>query len=134
MLRNMTKIGHGAFQGGDYRQVGGEFVFENEEVTWCHRMRNTRDHAELEEVRQVLGLPRPRPRQQPIRRAGSKRWSATFGAGRALGRNLSQKRASWVFGGKKEGRESIDAGTPTEYMGKTKLAVTEELDNMSLPL
>jgi hypothetical protein len=76
-------------KGGDYQQVGGEFLFEptsvatpmsspeegnrgekelgvqgmegNEEaeekhVTWCHRMRNTRDHAEIPELREVLGL------------------------------------------------------------------------------
>ncbi|KAI1823412.1 hypothetical protein F4861DRAFT_531624 [Xylaria intraflava] len=69
---------------GDTRQVGGEFLFEPasrtlrspiaspvsekrfdappadavEEkcVTWCHRMRNTRDHAEIPEVMEVLGL------------------------------------------------------------------------------
>ncbi|TAQ90061.1 hypothetical protein B7494_g1618 [Chlorociboria aeruginascens] len=78
------------FQGGDYQQVGGEFLFEpvdpntpfaspaaspavgsgNDEdkkfgangyseekrVTWCHRMRNTRDHAEIPELREVLGF------------------------------------------------------------------------------
>lgn len=79
-----------ALKGGDYHQVGGEFLFEpldltspvaspeEEEkrlgykngvegmfemghveekyVTWCHRMRNTRDHAEIPELREVLGL------------------------------------------------------------------------------
>ncbi|KAI2624113.1 hypothetical protein GGS21DRAFT_532988 [Xylaria nigripes] len=67
---------------GDQRQVGGEFLFEPvsrsvetpissprpdkltsdcgpvEEkcVTWCHRMRTTRDHAEIPELMEVLGL------------------------------------------------------------------------------
>ncbi|SPJ85672.1 uncharacterized protein FTOL_11454 [Fusarium torulosum] len=79
---------------GDQRQVGGEFLFEpqdiltpvstprneiaqpisafdeaeekgaeqdghgNEEkrVTWCHRMKTTRDHAEIPELIEVLGL------------------------------------------------------------------------------
>ncbi|KAI0101754.1 AhpC/TSA antioxidant enzyme-domain-containing protein [Nemania sp. FL0031] len=67
---------------GDQRQVGGEFLFEpasrtletpilspvalrdgkGEEhveekcVTWCHRMRTTRDHAEIPELMEVLGL------------------------------------------------------------------------------
>ena len=84
-----------AFSGGDYKQVGGEFLFEplgeimtspvgspmdesskkelgmpspvgiqpgqldkteEKRVTWCHRMRNTRDHAEVPELREVLGL------------------------------------------------------------------------------
>lgn len=29
---------------------------EEKRVTWCHRMRNTRDHAEIPELREVLGL------------------------------------------------------------------------------
>lgn len=29
---------------------------EDKAVTWCHRMRNTRDHAEIPELREVLGL------------------------------------------------------------------------------
>ncbi|KAI1148433.1 AhpC/TSA antioxidant enzyme-domain-containing protein [Nemania diffusa] len=71
---------------GDQRQVGGEFLFEPasrtletpilslpptpapdgagaggekvEEkcVTWCHRMRTTRDHAEIPELMEILGL------------------------------------------------------------------------------
>jgi hypothetical protein len=71
-----------AMNGGDIQQVGGEFLFEplsfveafengvepttpitplglNDEektVTWCHRMRNTRDHTEIPELREVLGL------------------------------------------------------------------------------
>ena len=79
-----------ALKGGDYQQVGGEFLFEplegcvdtpspltspaderekqlgfggldgqvgeEKRVTWCHRMRNTRDHAEIPELREVLGL------------------------------------------------------------------------------
>jgi hypothetical protein len=29
---------------------------EEKMITWCHRMRNTRDHAEIPELRDVLGL------------------------------------------------------------------------------
>lgn len=50
------KSGKGIVQGGDLRQVGGEMLFEDGEVTWVHRMKNTRDHAELHELRRVLGL------------------------------------------------------------------------------
>ncbi|TVY44518.1 Thioredoxin-like protein [Lachnellula subtilissima] len=35
---------------------GGLGVGEEKRVTWCHRMRNTRDHAEIPELREVLGL------------------------------------------------------------------------------
>jgi hypothetical protein len=60
---------------GDIQQVGGEFLFEpvgdmtaspmvtpvhedgeEKKITWCHRMRNTRDHAEIPELREVLGF------------------------------------------------------------------------------
>jgi len=65
---------HGGFatKGGDFWQVGGEWLFqkvvekggedpsgsgeEKWEVKWYHRMQNTRDHAELPEIRRVLGL------------------------------------------------------------------------------
>jgi len=65
---------HGGFatKGGDFWQVGSEWLFQKTvekggegssgsgkrrwEVKWCHRMQNTRDHAELPEIRRVLGL------------------------------------------------------------------------------
>lgn len=50
------KSGKAIVQGGDIRQVGGEMLFEDERVTWVHRMKNTRDHAEIDELRRVLGL------------------------------------------------------------------------------
>jgi hypothetical protein len=34
----------------------GSVEGEEKRITWCHRMRNTRDHAELPELREVLGL------------------------------------------------------------------------------
>jgi hypothetical protein len=60
--------GRNATKGGDMKQVGGEFLFENGECTWVHRMRNTRDHSEIGELRNLLGLDGTRP---PMR----KRWS-----------------------------------------------------------
>lgn len=55
--------------GGDFKQVGGEFLFQEGKVTWCHRMRSTRDHAELPIVREQLGMDdTPAPQR--------KRWSA----------------------------------------------------------
>jgi hypothetical protein len=35
-------------------EVGAEG--EDKAVTWCHRMRTTRDHAEIPELMEVLGL------------------------------------------------------------------------------
>lgn len=80
-LKAVTYIPSGlATKSGDQRQVGGEFLFEpggvaspvttpqdegeedrfdeDKTVTWCHRMKNTRDHAEVAEIMDVLGLDR----------------------------------------------------------------------------
>lgn len=85
------KSGRNMLSGGDFRQVGGEFLFQNGKVTWCRRMRNTRDHAEIPLVRQQLGLDdTPVPQR--------KRWSAA-GIGGNLTRRLSNRRPmSWAGG------------------------------------
>jgi len=41
---------------GDYKQNGGEYLFEDGELKWCHRMKTTSDHAEIKELKEVLGL------------------------------------------------------------------------------
>lgn len=41
---------------GDYKQNGGEYLFEDGELKWCHRMKTTSDHAEVKELKEVLGL------------------------------------------------------------------------------
>ncbi|KAJ5601284.1 hypothetical protein N7510_010818 [Penicillium lagena] len=47
-------------KGGDSRQVGGEFLFEpsdegeGKQVTWCYRMKTTRDHTGVSELVKVL--------------------------------------------------------------------------------
>ncbi|KAI9886965.1 MAG: hypothetical protein M1823_001257 [Watsoniomyces obsoletus] len=57
-------------EGGDFSRVGGEFLFESrgdggeegqrresgEEVVWCHRMKTTRDHTEVEDIQRVLSV------------------------------------------------------------------------------
>lgn len=48
--------GRDALKGGDFKQVGGEFLFQGGEVKWCHRMQNTRDHAEVDVLKEVLGM------------------------------------------------------------------------------
>jgi hypothetical protein len=56
------RAGKLALGGGDFWQIGGEFLFvrgkgEGEwNVEWAHRMRNTRDHAEVEELKGLLGV------------------------------------------------------------------------------
>lgn len=56
-MGNMIKSGGLIFKGGAYDQNGGEWLFEEGgRLVWCHRMMNTRDHAEIAEVEEVLGL------------------------------------------------------------------------------
>ncbi|KAL8767988.1 MAG: hypothetical protein Q9209_005659 [Squamulea sp. 1 TL-2023] len=83
------KAGRDAFKGGDYWQVGGEFIFEHGEVTWCHRMKNTRDHAEIPEMRRQLGLDGATPPLRKTFSSGIRRSSSQ------LSRKLSDRRKSW---------------------------------------
>ena len=69
-------------KGGDYWQVGGEFLFEDGQATWCHRMKNTRDHAEIPDLRNKLGL---NDRPPPVR---TRSWT------KGLTRRLSGQRHS----------------------------------------
>ncbi|KAL8648808.1 MAG: hypothetical protein Q9226_005836 [Calogaya cf. arnoldii] len=83
------KAGRSAFKGGDYWQVGGEFIFDDGEVTWCHRMKNTRDHVEVPELRRQLGLDGAKPPLRKTFSSGIRRSSSE------LGRQLSDRRKSW---------------------------------------
>jgi hypothetical protein len=68
-----------ALKSGNQRQVGGEFLFQNTttdgsngdavSVTWCHRMKNTRDHAEVDELQEVLGLEKTAAESKPEKEA-----------------------------------------------------------------
>jgi len=52
-----SRVGKGdALKGGPGNQAGGDFLFEDGKVAWCHRMRNAQDHSELGKVRELLGL------------------------------------------------------------------------------
>ena len=55
-LKNIVTSGPKGLKGGNYSQNGGELLFEGAELKWFHRMRNTRDHAEVKELKEVLGL------------------------------------------------------------------------------
>jgi hypothetical protein len=44
------------FRGGNPMQIGGEFLFDEGEVVWCHRMKNYRDHAEVAAIRKLLEM------------------------------------------------------------------------------
>lgn len=91
-----------ANKAGNMQQVGGEFLFEpaalengvadspvttpacedgeEKKVTWCHRMRNTRDHAEIPELREVLGL-----EGEGVSGGNKRRWSRAVGERKGTG-------------------------------------------------
>lgn len=48
--------GNKALKGGDFKQVGGEFLFEDGVLEKVHRMRNTRDHLEVLDVKSWLDI------------------------------------------------------------------------------
>lgn len=54
MLKASTRD---ALSAGHMFQVGGEFLFEDGEPIWCHRMRSIRGHADFRILRKVIGLP-----------------------------------------------------------------------------
>lgn len=96
--------GRKALKGGDFKQVGGEFLFENGECTWVHRMKTTRGHAEVSDIRSLLGLDDRRP---PMR----KRWS------HSVKKEKQQNRRSMSWGrlrSKSKGTKDVEkSGTVT---------------------
>lgn len=44
------------WRSGNWLQVGGEFLFEDGQVVWCHRMKSYRDHAEIDTLKRVLQI------------------------------------------------------------------------------
>jgi hypothetical protein len=128
IAQGLKRIGSGdATQGGDMKQVGGEFMFEvsgggtrlpdarqgngglkKVRVTWCHRMKNTRDHAEVPELRRVIGIEKTEGEER--RRRSEFSWCNS-----GLARTLSNKRQSlsWSSAGRRsrstEQKESHDS-------------------------
>ncbi len=91
--------------GGAPRQVGGEFMFEGGKVTWCKRMRNTRDHAEIPEIKQHLGLVEG---EGKVPEAVTARKRASMSGLGGLGRKFSQRRQSW--GGSRSRSRATEKG------------------------
>jgi hypothetical protein len=91
--------GKKALKGGDFKQVGGEFLFEDGQCTWAHRMKTTRGHTEVTAIRDLIGLDATRP---PVRR----KWSHDVktpnkdkrrSIGATWGKFKSQRRATRDF-------------------------------------
>lgn len=61
-------------------------LVEEKKVTWCHRMRTTRDHAEIPELMEVLGLT---GHGKPIK--DHKRWSKALDSRKGTGLSLAHR-------------------------------------------
>ena len=57
-IKQALSSGSLATKGGDFKQLGGEFLFEDGKCTWAHIMHNTRDHADVSEIEKVLEIDR----------------------------------------------------------------------------
>jgi len=58
-LVSAFSAGSAMFQGGDVQQIGGEYLINaSGNILWSHNMTNTRDHVEVQELRQILSLDR----------------------------------------------------------------------------
>ncbi|KAH9811051.1 AhpC/TSA antioxidant enzyme-domain-containing protein [Melampsora americana] len=54
-ISNGLKMGIKTFlQSGKISQLGGEFIFKDNECKFAHRMQNTRDHTEPEELEKII--------------------------------------------------------------------------------
>lgn len=73
----------------DNDEIEAPHLVEDKKVTWCHRMRTTRDHAEIPELMEVLGL---NGQGRPIK--DQKRWSRALeqrkGTGLSMASRMSQ--------------------------------------------
>ncbi|ERF68970.1 hypothetical protein EPUS_09024 [Endocarpon pusillum Z07020] len=137
IAQGLKRIGSGdVLQAGDLKQVGGEFLFEvtgggtsltnsktgngalqQAEVTWCHRMKNTRDHAELPVLKQVLDLGNAKGDDRRRRSEASWRTSG-------LARSLSSKRQSLSWSQTR--RRSRSTGRKSSHDPKHIHMVNEE--------
>lgn len=129
-----------AMQGGDIKQVGGEFFFNvvggdtalpnsnsghgalrNLEVTWCHRMKNTRDHAELPDLKRVLGLERAEGEDSERRRRSEPSWRNS-----GLARSLSNKRQSLSWSRTRRRSRSAGRNDPKQISTVSEEARVED--------
>jgi hypothetical protein len=54
---SQISAGTAMFQGGDIRQVGGEYLInERGDIIWSHNMNNTQDHIEIKDLRKILAI------------------------------------------------------------------------------
>ena len=93
----------GAQTGNGKLGYAGEL--EEKRITWCHRMKNTRDHAELPELREVLGLD-----GTGVPGKDMKRWTKALGERKGTGLSALSTRtsSSLTRNGESSGRQSVN--------------------------
>lgn len=70
----------------DNDEVEEPHLVEEKKVTWCHRMKTTRDHAEIPELMEVLGLTgQGKPSKD------SKRWSKAVESRKGTGLSMASQ-------------------------------------------
>ena len=60
-------------RGGPALQVGGEFLFEDGQLIWCHRMKHIRDHAETKTLRKVMDMDEETPSEEQFTNYGKRK-------------------------------------------------------------
>lgn len=92
---------------GDTLGVQGE----EKRITWCHRMRNTRDHAELPELREVLGLD-----GEGVPGNDKKRWTKALRERKGTGLSTRTSGSEDGKNGGSSGRGSSEKGMDSTHM------------------
>jgi len=63
-----------------------QYSLEEKRITWCHRMRTTRDHAEIPELMEILGLG---GQGQPVK--DKKRWEKAIETRKGTGLTMANQ-------------------------------------------
>ncbi|KAB5525735.1 AhpC/TSA antioxidant enzyme-domain-containing protein [Coniochaeta sp. 2T2.1] len=84
----------GSIDGLPGSDAAGAGDAEPKRVTWCHRMKTTRDHAEIPELMEVLGLEgldksRPPRASEGEREGENKRWSRALETRKGTGASMA---------------------------------------------
>ena len=138
IIQGLKQIRNGLVtKAGDIHQIGGEFLFEpmgdvaaspltslgeegeEKQVTWCHRMRTTRDHAEIPEIREVLGF-----EDVGVSGRNKKRWTKALetrkGTGLTGRTSMSQESKSMTMEGNMSEKlvlNTVNGSTPAAVNG-----------------
>ncbi|KAL8305146.1 hypothetical protein RB597_003944 [Gaeumannomyces tritici] len=84
-----------------------EGYVEDKQVTWCHRMRTTRDHAEIPELMEVLGLD-----GQGVPIKDNKRWSRALETRKGTGLSMASQMSAISSSRGSGSIKSFDAAAP----------------------